>query len=115
MGQQSVGSSEGSASESLNVVEVVAALVALHRQLTRPPLLHLGAGGGLVVDWVHLAHDGLDTGATWHNNTHKSQERSQLNGRDVATVARQVFSELTSRELILLRKKKSLLLSTGSD
>lgn len=73
LAQQSMESSEGSASESLDVVEVVTALVALHGQLTRPPFLHLGAGGGLVVNGVHLAHDGLDTGATWQMTRAKSR------------------------------------------
>lgn len=69
LARQSAESSK--ASESLNVVEVIAALVALHGQLTRPPLLYLGAGGGLVVDRVNLAHDGLDAGATWHTTSAK--------------------------------------------
>lgn len=73
MARLSVESSEGSASESLNVIEVVAALVALHGQLTRPPLLYLGAGRGLVVDRVYLAHDGLDAGATWCKTRTKSK------------------------------------------
>lgn len=54
----------GSASDSLLVGEVVVALVALHGQLTRPPLLHLGPRRSLIVDGVHLAHNGLDTRAT---------------------------------------------------
>lgn len=55
---------ECAAASSLNVDEVVAALVALHSQLTGPPLLHLGPRRSLVVDGVHLAHYGLDACAT---------------------------------------------------
>lgn len=51
-------------SSSLHVDEVVATLVALHRQLTDPPLLHLRPGGRFVVGRVHLAHNGLDARAT---------------------------------------------------
>ena len=47
----------------LNVDEVIPALVALHRQLTRPPFLDLRPRRGLVVDQVHLAPDGPDAGA----------------------------------------------------
>lgn len=61
---------------SLNVDEVVAALVALHSQLTGPPLLHLRAGRSLSVDRVHLTHNGLDTRATWHNTCKEQRVHS---------------------------------------
>lgn len=112
LAQQSLESSKGSASGSLNVVEVVAALVALHGQLTRPPLLHLGAGGGLVIDGVHLAHDGLDAGAAWHTTRAKSGAfRAECLRRGNCFTSR----ILTRGDLILLRKKKSLYWSTGCD
>ena len=52
-----------SESQVLNVDEVIAALVAFHRQLTCPPFLDLRPRRGLVVGRVHLTHDGLDAGA----------------------------------------------------
>ena len=58
------GGTRRAAPHSLNVDEVVAALVALHGQLAGPPLLHLRPRGRLVVDRVHLAHYGLDARAT---------------------------------------------------